>query len=108
MQLYEIIIPVTDNTGRHWPRGPNGVIAEWEDCLLALFGGFTRSDVQGAWIGEGGKRFDDRSYAYRVASDQDNVGSQLITSASRRFTDQEAFCVSVIGETWIRAREAQL
>ena len=105
MQLYEIIIPVTDNAGNRWPKA---FTDSWEDCLLTLFGGFTRVDVQGAWIGEGGKRFDDRSYAYRVASDQDDVGLQLVTSASRRFTDQEAFCVAVIGEAWIRECEQYL
>ena len=48
------------------------VVKKLETLMLSWFGGFTRRSVQGAWVNDMGKRFDDYLWEYDLACSQYN------------------------------------
>lgn len=61
-----IVVPTRDNAGRDTVR----VRREIERDLLEMVGGFTALQQRGAWVGQDGKVYRDRSVRFEVACDR--------------------------------------
>ena len=64
-----IKVPQLHNDGTEIP---SEVVKKLETLMLSWFGGFTRRSVQGAWVNDMGKRFDDYLWEYDLACGQYN------------------------------------
>jgi hypothetical protein len=100
MQLYEIVLPVEDNSGNSY-EGSHIAFRSW---LLDELGGYTQQpNSAGGWKDQSGKCYFDIVTPYRVACESkqwDNV----IHKASELFNDQHAFMWSNIGTAAIWER----
>lgn len=91
---YSFIVPRQDNSGNYFPTSEFDAI---EHKLLAAFYGFSRLDIYGEWVDDGGNKFDDISYQYSVAFKSTNANIdkllQIVAYVKTRF-DQEKIYIS--------------
>lgn len=93
MKLFEIILPVLDNSGEDLSAAHDAFVS----YLLDKFGGFTSLDTKGAWKDDKGRVFRDASVTYRVASTTSLWGLGAVAKARELFPDQLAFYVAEVG-----------
>lgn len=100
MQLYEIVLPVEDNSGNSY-EGSHIAFREW---LLNEIGGYTQQpNSAGGWKDESGRSYYDILTPYRVACESKQWDS-VISKASQLFHDQLALMWSNIGTATIWER----
>lgn len=104
MHLFEIRLPLTDNSGK--PTRP--VHRAYQNWLMDTFGGYSASIFNGAWRDESGAIFYDRNCAYQIASDNEDTPRWLLDRASELFPDQLAFFWARLGTAGIVERDARL
>lgn len=92
-KLYEIALPVTDNSG----MGYAGALLAWEALALERAGGFTSfPEARGCWRGDDGRVYTDTMRPYRVLCSPAAMRA-LVFDAFRLFPDQVAIFVATIG-----------
>lgn len=64
-RIAQIILPKSDNDG----KSLTWVHSQYQKTFCIVFGGFTAYDVQGGWMNDEGKLFNDESIAYHIAMD---------------------------------------
>lgn len=95
MRLYEIILPRLNNEGAPMDSAHQAFARK----LCVLYGGFTRAPVQGTWLDDTGKAYQDESFAYRIATDR--ALGHAILAAQRLWPDQLAIFWASLGEAHI-------
>lgn len=92
MNKTTFLIPLTDNQGEGFPTS---TWAWLQDELVAQFGGWSlEGTVEGAWKGDDGRVYRDRSYRYTVATTALEALRDLLRQAKVRFA-QEAIYLEV-------------
>ena len=103
MNLYEILLPVEDNSGFDL-REPHRRFAVF---LLETAGGYTvDTERTGAWRDPKGNVILDRVRPYRVAGPNSLQWRMIVERAFELFPDQEAIFHAKIGEATIEDRPA--
>lgn len=99
MRLHEIILPMADNAGAPCAEA----LARFEAWACRTYGGFTATEVRGAWSDASGKLYVERNVAYRIATNEtyNAMKSATIAKARELFPDQLAFCVAELGAAFI-------
>lgn len=100
MQLYEIRLPLKDNSG----KACRAAHRAYQVFLLDTFEGYSATSYNGAWRDDSGKLYLDRSIGYQVASGDPHTPTTLLYRAGRLFPDQLAFFWARLGEAHIVAR----
>jgi len=105
LNLYEITLPVADNTGQPTKL----VLAQWEQAALRIAGGFTlmSEPVRGAWRDpSGGKVYTDYVRIYRVGCEAPQLEA-LLGETFDLFPDQLAIFAACVGTAEVRERKDQ-
>lgn len=68
-RIAQIILPKFNNDG----KSQAWLHQEYRKAFCIVFGGYTAYDVQGGWMNDDGKLFNDESVAYHIAMDDNNV-----------------------------------
>ena len=92
-----IILPVADNAG-------NRLTWEWITRLIAArFGGLTRTDGEGQWVGEDGTLYHDATLIVDVDYSGNGEGAEYLAGlaqAAKEYVAQEAIYLRVDGQTY--------
>lgn len=96
MRVHQIILPKRDNNGVALHMAHKN----FAQALLNHWGGYTKSECAGVWVGAQGRIYRDESIRYEVASD-DLFPAALVALAKPLFPDQLAFYVATVGEAEI-------
>jgi len=100
MKLYEILLPLNTNSGDDYDEAHEA----WRRKALDIVGGFTElPDAHGFWM-DGGKLYNDRMRAYRVACTPEQWAA-LLDAAFCLFADQAAIFHAKIGTAEIVTRD---
>ena len=100
MNLYEILLPVTNNDGErmHLAHG------RLQDFLLETIGGYTECpNVEGAWRNDTGLVMYDKSVPYRVTCHSEDW-RKIVARAFELWPDQQAIFHTKLGEATIEER----
>lgn len=102
MQLFEIVLPVLDNSGADITPAHKAWLLE----ALAKAGGYTRlGEVSGVWRDpNAGIVYPDTSVIYRVAC-WERVWRDLVSAAFDLFPDQASIAWAEIGEMTVQLRD---
>ena len=100
MNLYEIALPIRDNSGRETTKAR----LNWEAEALLIAGGYSQfAPTTGFWKDDTGKVHRDVCLRYQIACDS-VMWRTLVKHAFRLFPDQLAIYHARIGEATIEER----
>lgn len=102
MQLFEIVLPVLDNSGQSY----EGSHIAFREYLLDAVGGYTlEPNAAGGWRDDKGTTYLDVVTPYRVACEPEQW-AHVVNKAAELFSDQLALFWSNIGTATIWERKA--